>query len=167
MHLFIKYIPILFLVLQSCSENTPLSDTSKIYLSGQVTGLADTSLQFSFESFKLLDSSDPVDIKVDSTGQFNLILDTQYPLKGFLSFGKVPRTYKFDITLIDGKDTSMQVGSVDFRIIYLYLSPGDSLTLSVDPDGIQTSLSFQVEEQEITILLIMKSGSLIITKTNT
>ncbi len=126
----------------ACNQPKMEEENSQIYFGGNIDGIADTSLQFSFESFELLDSPNNVDIKVDSFGNFSLTLDNQHPLKGFLSFGKVPKTYKFNVTMIDGKDSSMQVESVDFRMIYLYMSPGDSLVMKVDANDIRNSLSF-------------------------
>lgn len=142
MHHLIKYIIILALLIQSCKAKEPVQVQDKINLTGQIIGLADTSLVFSFESFKLLDSSKDIDIKVDDSGNFHLVLESQHPLKGFISFGKIPKTYKFDVTLVNGKDSSMQVPSVDYRMVYLYLSPGDSLDITVDPNNIQSTLSF-------------------------
>lgn len=138
----IKITLILAATLFSCCQPEIDNQPNRIILNGQINGVSDTSLQFTFEPFSLLAETKSLDIEVDETGKFNLTLDTDHPLKGFISFGKVPKTYKFDVTFIDGKDSSMQVESVDFRMIYLYLSPGDSLTLSVDADQIQTSIEF-------------------------
>ena len=139
----IKYILIFLLILQSCNTEKPVQDSNKIKLSGNITGLADTSLQFIYDSYKLLDSRNTVDFELDSSGYFSLELDSNCPLKGFISFGKTPKTYKFVVTLVNGQDSSMQVESVDFRMIYFYLSPGDNLQMSVNADDIKNSLSFK------------------------
>ena len=133
---------ILILTALACSPEKPASGPIKTYFSGSVQGIADTTLQFTFEQYSLLSGSQNLDIIVDNEGKFNLILDTENPLKGSLSFGKIPKTYKFDFITIHGNDTSMQVGSVDFRIVLIYLEPGDSLNMKVDAGNIRETLEF-------------------------
>jgi thiol-disulfide isomerase/thioredoxin len=136
------FILILSFAITSCTQNKTGLTTNRVYLSGQITGIADTTLEFSFNEYSLLASSRTLDIDVDSSGRFKLILDMNNPLKGFLSFGKVPKTYRFNVSMVDGTDSSMQVGSVDFRMVHLYLSPGDSIYMKVDANNIEQSLDF-------------------------
>ena len=128
--------------LTSCKTEIKDNATEPISVSGYVKNISDTTILFQYEPYSLLAKTGSADIEIDSAGRFNFTIETLNPLKGFLSFGKVPKTYNFNVTMTDGKDSSMQVGSVDFRMIYLYLSPGDSLSVSLDAGRIQESLEF-------------------------
>jgi len=135
-------IVIILISLLACNPPGKDPEPGIAKITGQVKGISDTTLSFDFEQYTLLSSSQSIDIELDKTGHFELVLETTHPIKGFLSFGKIPKTYKFGITQVNGKDTSMQVPSVDFRMIYLYLSPGDSVYFTVDRDNIEKSLKF-------------------------
>lgn len=116
---------------------------SEIVVSGQIVGLSDTTLQFSGTPLEWLAEDTTLPVTVDAEGFFRFELDSMdIPLKGFLSFGKVPRTYRFTVQTVEGKDSSMQVPSVDFRMVYLYLEPGDKLEMQVDVQNIPGSLHF-------------------------
>jgi thiol-disulfide isomerase/thioredoxin len=141
--LFNSFLILIIALLASCDQESSEREAPIINLSGNISGLSDTVLQFSYETFKLLDTPGVLDIIIDSSGNFDLTIDTKYPLKGFLSIGKIPKTYKFSFTQINGRDTTVQVGSVDFRIVNLYLSPGDYIEMNFDPDNIKNTLSFK------------------------
>lgn len=132
-----------FFGLTSCQQKTTKEINEQIVVTGSLQNLTDTLVVFNFSEYKLLARSQSTEIIIDSAGQFKLNLSSSHPLKGYISFGKAPTVYKFDITLVNGKDSSLQVESFDFRMLYLYLQPGDSLHLTADIHQIENTLTFK------------------------
>lgn len=126
----------------ACQEKNTDEINDQIVVTGFIQNLTDTILSFTYEEYKLLAGSQTTEIQIDSTGHFKFNLASLHPIKGFVSFGKSPTVYKFDIKLVNGKDTSLQVESFDFKIVYLYLQAGDSLHMTADINQIKSSLTF-------------------------
>ena len=136
---------VLIALLAACSSGpTPdkLLSPEPIVVSGSLTNLMDTTLVFTYTPYELLATNQEVSFSVDSCGGFRLKFESAVPVKGFLSFGKVPATYSFTITQVNGCDSSLSVESVDFRMVWFWLEPGDSLNMNTDVDRIEETLSF-------------------------
>lgn len=129
------------LVVMSCVSHPP-SEKQPAVVCGQITGLADTILTFTYTPYSFLAEDTTVSFEVDSTGNFTFNLADTVPGKGFFSFGKVPKTYEFSYQTVEGRDTIGIVPSVDFRMVWLYLEPGDSLQITADANAIESTLSF-------------------------
>ncbi|MEA1877689.1 MAG: TlpA disulfide reductase family protein [Bacteroidota bacterium] len=138
----IFFILIISLSFAACQEKNTEEINDQIVVTGFIQNLTDTVLTFTYEEYKLLAGSQTTEILIDSTGHFKFNLSSFHPIKGFVSFGKTPIVYKFDINLVNGKDSSLQVGSFDFKIVYLYLQPGDSLHMAADVNQIENTLTF-------------------------
>lgn len=145
-HLFSWLLPGLVLGLgSSCSQPAEKDRSGAIHITGSIPDIRDTTLTFTYEAFELLAESKTEEILVDSLGKLDFTLISDYPLKGFLSFGKVPRTYHFTIQTLAGTDSLMQVESVDFRLFYLFLNPGDHIHFEVKARQVEESLKFSGE----------------------
>ena len=115
------------------------STTSKI--TGSIENLTDTTLTFTYEEYEFLSEQMKPRIKVEN-GKFTLQIEHDQPLKGFFSLGRVPKTYEFVFQTVEEKDSSMSVPSADFRMIYIYLEPGDSIHFNVDSEALEATLDF-------------------------
>ncbi len=129
----------LLALLTACS---PTPFPGKAVVRGTFTGVSDTTLLFSFTPYELLAQSRELPVEVDGGGNFRFEFETEAPVKGYLSFGKVPRTYEFTITQVNGGDTSMIVPSVDFRMLWFWLEPGDSVEVAARVDSLSESFRF-------------------------
>ncbi|MFO7618036.1 MAG: TlpA disulfide reductase family protein [Bacteroidales bacterium] len=128
-------------LLASCDR--PKEDIpARITVTGQVLNFEDTSAVFTYDPFEFLGSTQKVDVRFEPGGSFRLELESAVPLKGFISFGRVPKTYQFNIVQVNGRDSSLSVESADFRMVYLWLEPGDSLMMVLDATNIEGTLSF-------------------------
>jgi thiol-disulfide isomerase/thioredoxin len=125
----------------SCSTPPGQPDDS-IIVRGTLANCRDTEAVFTYTPYELLASQQKEIVRIGSDGTFRLFLTSLKPVKGFFSFGRVPKTYQFTITTVSGRDSSLSVESADFRMVYLWLEPGDSLNMNVDVDRIGTTLSF-------------------------
>lgn len=125
---------------QDASKRVKKSD--EIILMGQVNNINDTTINFSYYEYKFLEDlkNEPVDF--DSEGKFKLNLKANSPLKGWFSFGKESVVEEFTYTTISGKDTTMKTGTFDFKMVYLFLKPGDSIVMNLDAMNIHSSLTF-------------------------
>jgi len=147
-HFSLFRFPLIFTILivslgiVACQNNNTNKTNDQIVVTGFIQNLTDTTLTFTYEEYTLLGESKSTKIIIDSSGHFKYKLATLHPLKGFVSFGKAPTVYKFDIRLVNGNDTTMQVESFDFRLVYLYLQPGDSLHMTADVKQIENTLMF-------------------------
>ncbi|MFA6128337.1 MAG: TlpA disulfide reductase family protein [Bacteroidales bacterium] len=124
-----------------CTTKKP-AQTNRIVVTGTIRNFKDTSTVFSYDVFELLGTIQKPKVKINSGGTFKMVIESEHPLKGFFSFGRVPFTYNFDIRLVNGKDSSLSVESADFRMVYLWLEPGDSLTMNLDVERINETLFF-------------------------
>jgi thiol-disulfide isomerase/thioredoxin len=127
--------------LLSCIRK-PAVQQNRIVLTGTVLNFKDTATVFSYDIFELLGTTQKPSVRINPDGSYKLVIQSTSPLKGFFSFGRVPTTYNFDIKLVNGKDSSLSVESADFRMVYLWLEPGDSLTMNLDVDKIGETLAF-------------------------
>ncbi len=134
---------ITILVCNSCSStDTKKTSSSTSILSGHLTNLSDTTLTFSYDEYLFLSETENTKAKVDASGNFKIVIEHHKDLKGFFSLGRLPKTYEFEFITADGTDSSLQVSSADFRMIYIYLEPGDSLHFEVDANNLEESLRF-------------------------
>ncbi len=142
-----KVIPFLLsmVVLGTCLIScNPKKETpsNRIVVSGTILNFKDTSTVFTYDVFELLGTTQKPAMKINPDGTYKMVIESGSPLKGFFSLGRVPFTYNFDVTLVNGKDSSMSVESADFRMVYLWLEPGDSLAMNLDVENIAGTLKF-------------------------
>jgi len=139
LHLFFIGTLLLF---SSCDlSDKGIAETGTSTITGQIENLSDTTLTFTYEEYEFLSEQMKPRVKVE-TGKFSIQFEHDRPLKGFFSLGRIPKTYKFDFQTVEGKDSSMSVPSADFRMIYIYLEPGDSIHFDVDADALEATLAF-------------------------
>ena len=124
-------------------KGLPKDNTS--WITGQVFNFIDTPLVFSYYPYGFLETLQTKIVQFDNNGNFNVKFNLSNPIKGWFSFGKVPITEEFTYKTIHGNDTIAKTGTFDFRMVYVYLEPGDSLNLKVDIENINKSLSFSGE----------------------
>ncbi len=117
--------------------------STRIVLTGTLKNFVDSTTTFSWDAYKFLSSTVKTPMKVNSDGTFKLVLNSDQPLKGFFSLGKVPKTYEYTITTVEGRDSSMSVESFDFLMVYVWLEPGDSVTMNLDIQNISKTLKFK------------------------
>ncbi|GGG91798.1 hypothetical protein GCM10011416_05630 [Polaribacter pacificus] len=144
----IKYFTAIFSVLQlfiSCDNKSVDKDDTKIVVTGKVENLKDTTIVFSYYEYDFLKDLARQEVKFDSDGSFKMKMEKTAALKGWFSFGKVPITEVFQLKTVKNKDTIMKTETYDFRMIYLYLQPGDSLHLTVDVNDIKNTYNFTGE----------------------
>ncbi len=128
--------------LVSCNHQT-INSPNRIVIQGKILNYSDTSTVFSYDTYEFLSTPQQPAVKINPDGSYQLIIETENPVKGFFSFGRVPFTYHFDIKLVDGRDSSLSVESADFRMVYLWLEPGDNLTMNLDVERIPETLHFK------------------------
>ncbi|RAV29077.1 TlpA family protein disulfide reductase [Sinomicrobium soli] len=129
--------------LTGCQEKTKEAEKNDtIIVTGQVEHFKDTTGAFTYYNYEFLKNLQTERVDFSEEGKFRMELKTGSPVKGWFSFGKVPVTREFQYTTIEGKDTTMRTGTVDLRMVYLYLLPGDSLHLEADAERLEETLSF-------------------------
>lgn len=139
--LALAFLCLTLIISQSCSTR-PDTNPTKIVVSGTILNFPDSATIFTYDGFELLSSTQKPVVRINPDGTFKMVIESACPVKGFFSFGRVPFTYHFDITLVNGQDSSLSVESADFRMVYLWLEPGDSLNMNVDIEKIPQTLSF-------------------------
>lgn len=132
------YILAMTLLCWSC--NPDAEQNNAVIVHGEVANMADTTLTFQFYHHDYLVRDSSIRFNVAGDGSFGFAFEPGRSVDGFISFGKVPKTYQFTIQTPEGKDSSLSVSSVDFRSFNLWLEPGDSLYIKVDPDRIKQTL---------------------------
>lgn len=136
-------LSIIFLgFLISCDEKD-LEGSRRTTVEGKMLNYSGETALFQYEAFKLFQNNEQMDVKVASDGSYKMILETDSPLKGFFSLGKEPVIRKYEIKTVDGRDSSMQTSTYDFRMVYIWLEPGDSLVMDLDVENINNSLAFK------------------------
>lgn len=145
----IKYFLIFYCALISLSSCNSVEDNKNkppknntSWITGQVSNFVDTSLVFSYYPYEFLENLKTEVVQFDNNGNFKVKFNLSSPIKGWFSFGKVPITEEFTYKTIYDNDTIAKTGTFDFRMVYVYLEPGDSLNLKVDTENISKSLSF-------------------------
>jgi thiol-disulfide isomerase/thioredoxin len=139
--LYLTFAAGLITGITSCNQHNA-SPSGSIIVTGTILNFKDTSTVFSYDILELLGTTQKPSVTINPDGSYKMIIESGRPLKGFFSFGRVPFTYNFDITLVNGKDSSLSVESADFRMVYLWLEPGDSLTMNLDVEKIAETLKF-------------------------
>lgn len=125
----------------SCSEKE--SDLNKrTTVEGKILNYPEEIALFKYEAFKLFQNNEQLDVDIADDGSYKMILETDSPLKGFFSLGREPVSIKYEIKTVDGRDSSMQTSTYDFKMVYLWLEPGDSLVMNLDVEDIDNSLTF-------------------------
>lgn len=125
----------------ACNQK-PVKTPGRIVVTGKIMNFKDTAAVFTYDAYEFLSSAQKPWVKINPDGSYKMVIESPSPLKGFFSFGKVPWTYKFEIKQVNGKDSSLSVESFDFRMVYLWLEPGDSLTMNLDVEKINDSIFF-------------------------
>jgi len=134
---------VVFLVaLFSCGEKKD-GLNRRTTVEGKILNYPEETALFQYEAFKLFQNNEQMEVEVADNGSYKIILETDTPLKGFFSLGKEPVNMKYQIKTVDGRDSSMQTSTYDFKMVYLWLEPGDSLLMNLDVKDIDNSLSFE------------------------
>lgn len=134
---------LLAFLLISCDNGK--SDTvlnNEVIVTGKVDSFKDTTISFSYYAHDFLKNLAHEKVKFNKDGTFKMKMKKTSPLKGWFSFGKVPTTEKFTYKTVNNKDSVMQTGTFDFRMIYVYLEPGDSINLTLDVNDIENTYAF-------------------------
>lgn len=126
----------------SCTSSNSELEKQPIVVTGHVKNYDKQDLTVSYRAYDVLSKLEKKNIEINADGSFKFRIESKYPVRAFTSFGKVPTSYTYTITLNNGKDTTMTTGSYDFRLVYFYLQPGDSLNMNVNVEDIQSTLSF-------------------------
>ena len=135
-------IALLLIAISACNQTDNKTINSRTVLSGSLDNIADTTIMLRYDEYALLSSTQTVYLEIDSAGRFTTVITSEHPLRAYASFGKTPTVYRFDVEQLNGEIKTEQVGSFDFRVIFFYLQPGDSVHLSADMENIKESLSF-------------------------
>lgn len=138
------FLASLFCFVLSCKnqEASKSFNNDEIILVGQVENVKDTTLNFSYYEYQFLKDLVNLPVDFDSVGNFKLKLKSDTDLKGWFSFGKESVVEEFNYTTVEGVDTIMKTGTFDFKMVYLYLKPGDSIFMTADANNIDNSLTF-------------------------
>ena len=131
-----------FLVCMTGCDQKKTMLSNRIVVSGTILNYKDTGAVVTCDVYETLGTTRKPVLKVKPDGTYKLVIESDAPVKGSVSFGRVPCTYNFTVTLVNGKDSSMSVESADFRMVYLWLEPGDSLTMNLDVENIDQTLKF-------------------------
>ncbi|MCK0132145.1 TlpA family protein disulfide reductase [Flavobacteriaceae bacterium F08102] len=137
-HIFMVFIPVISV---GCA-NLKIDEPTKIIVSGHVANILDTTVNFSYYKYDLLENLATQPVNFDDNGNFKMQIDSKKPLKGWFSFGKEPVTRKFTFTTNQGKDSTMTQGTFDFKMLYLYLKPGDSVHIITDANDLNSKTEF-------------------------
>lgn len=140
-------------LLLSCNQDKEEFKTDRIIVTGNILNYDKQKADFTYTKYELLSSSETSEVQFDTDGSFKMELKSDHPLKGFFSLGKEPTTYEFDFINVDGRDSSSSVGSFDFKMIYLYLEPGDSVIMNLDYTNIPGSFSFSGQGADNNLLI--------------
>lgn len=130
---------------------------NEVIVTGKVENIRDTTINFSYYEYRFLKDLANHSVDFDSVGNFKLKLKVETPLKGWFSFGKAPMVEEFSYTTVEGVDTIMKVGTNDFKMVYLFLKPGDSISMNLDAMDIKSSLSFNGTTDD-DILFVIKEN---------
>ena len=132
-----------FLILLAACQPKSDEGTSRIVVSGTILNLKDISVPFSYEPYEFLGKSGTANLTIQSDGYYHLVLESASPVKGTVSFGRIPFTYTFTFETVLGTDSTLSVESADFRTVCLWLEPGDSLVMNLDVQRIGETLTFE------------------------
>jgi thiol-disulfide isomerase/thioredoxin len=131
------------------NQKQTIEEPEAMIVTGQVKNFTDTVSDFSYYTYEFLTDLEKEEVIFDEEGNFKLELKGNSPVKGWFLFGgKVPKTEVFTYTMVDGRDTTNQSGTMDFRMFYIYLEPGDSLNVSLNAENIEETLEFSGEAAE-------------------
>jgi thiol-disulfide isomerase/thioredoxin len=117
------------------------AQAGKIVVTGTARHFTGDTLTFSYERYSLLQKNETLKIPVKD-GMFTLTLNSDVPLGGYLSFGRVPIIYQVQLHFPDGKDSAYTVEGNDPRLVFLYLQPGSALNMKLDVNAIDQTLQF-------------------------
>ncbi|MFC2096850.1 TlpA family protein disulfide reductase [Bacteroidota bacterium] len=130
------------LLFASCINDEDELKTDRIVVEGKILNYDQLKTTFSYDKYELLSSTRTAEVLFEPDGSYKMILKSDKALRGYFSFGKEAITYKFDIIQVNGRDSSLSVESFDFKMLYLYLEPGDSIIMNLDYNIITSSISF-------------------------
>ncbi|WP_423818618.1 TlpA disulfide reductase family protein [Salinimicrobium sp. TIG7-5_MAKvit] len=133
------------LTLISCGQDQKASkseDPEPMVVTGKIENFGDTVVDFSYYTYEFLNDLEKEEVAFDGNGNFRMELHVKNSLKGWFSFGKVPMTEEFTFTTVEGKDTINKASTMDFRMVFLYLEPGDSLHVTADVEKMNETLAF-------------------------
>ncbi|MCD6347953.1 MAG: hypothetical protein J7L96_11085, partial [Bacteroidales bacterium] len=128
--------------LNACKPSADTKINDEIIVTGTVQNLSDTTITVNYDEYALLSSTEKAEMYIDTSGQFRMTISSEHPVRCYMSLGKVAKNYKFTITQVNGIDSTMGVGSFDFKPVYLYLQPGDDINMTCDFNNIEESLKF-------------------------
>src|SRR5690606_2941933 len=131
--------------LVSCGQDKKVQESEEpkpMVVTGKIENFGDTVVDFSYYTYEFLNDLEKEEVAFDDKGNFRMELHVKNPLKGWFSFGKVPMTEEFTFTTVEGKDTINKASTMDFRMVFVYLEPGDSLHVTADVEKIKETLAF-------------------------
>ena len=139
------------LIFLSCGEDKEekgVIEPEPMVITGKVENFTDTITEFSYYTYEFLNDLSKEEVEFDEEGNFRMELNATHPIKGWFSLGKIPNTEVFTYTTIEGEETKHQAGTMDFRMFYVFLEPGDSIHITLDAENIAETLKFSGEGEE-------------------
>lgn len=103
------------LLLINCRTIKEGGSKKEIILTGRIQNVNQSSFQFTYDVYSLLEGTQKKNVEIDSNGNFKVVLNLNSPVQGTLYFGR---------EMIKGRGVN--------KYIYTYLEPGDSVFISAD-----------------------------------
>ncbi len=113
----------------------------KIVVQGKAANYEGDSLVITYEPYQVLAKTVKQTVPVKN-GTFSFLVDSDVPLRVFMDFGKVPVVNTYTIPFPGIGDSTLSSSGFEFRLVFLYLKPGDKLKMVVDCNDIKSSLQF-------------------------
>lgn len=112
-----------------------------IVLKGKVANYKEDSVAITYEPYQVLAKSVKKTVAVKN-GLFTFSVDSKVPLRVFLDFGKVPTVNTYTIPFPGIGDSTLESSGVEFKMVFLYLQPQETLSMNFDWKDIPQTLKF-------------------------
>ncbi len=113
----------------------------KIELQGKVANYEGDSLVITYEPYQVLAKTVKQTVAIKN-GLFSFLVNSDVPLRVFIDFGKVPVENTYTIPFPGIGDSTLSSSGFEFRLVFLYLRPGDKSKMTVDCSDIKSTLMF-------------------------
>ena len=117
------------------------AQAGKIVLQGKAANYKEDSLVITYEPYQVLAKTVKLTVPIKD-GAFSFIVDSDVPLRVFMDFGKIPVVNTYTIPFPGVGDSTLTSSGFEFRLVFLFLQPGDNMKMNVDCNDIKNSLRF-------------------------